>query len=69
MSHTYVVASMTQLGSTVYVNGTVDNIPVQVSYPSSQTFASVMTFQAFIQPLMLAAAPFPVVGYTGTFVV
>ena len=59
MANTYIVSSIVATGSTVLVSETVNGVPVQVSYPSSQTFASVSAFQTFIGPLMLAAAPLP----------
>jgi hypothetical protein len=67
MANVYVVTQMTTMGSIVNVYGTVNGSPVQVIYPSSQTFANVLLFEAFIQPLMLAAAPIPLVGFTGTW--
>jgi hypothetical protein len=67
MANTYVVTQMITVGPMVTVYGTVNGSPVQVNYPSSQTFANVSLFEAFIQPLMLAAAPIPLVGFTGTW--
>lgn len=67
MANTYVVTSMATVGSIVIVNGTVNNVVVQVYYPSSKTFANVLAFEAYIQPLMLAAAATPLLGYTGTW--
>lgn len=59
MAHTYVVTSITTVGNTVNITGTVDGVPVITAYPATTVFASVLLFQAFIQPLMLAAAPLP----------
>jgi len=70
MANVYAVSSMNTAGSTVFVSGSVNGSGVQVSYPASQTFANVLLFEAFIQPLMLAAynaLPTPVVGFTGTW--
>jgi hypothetical protein len=58
---------MVTLGNTVTVIGTVDGFSCTVYYPSSQTFANVLLFEAFIQPLMLAVTPIPLVGFTGTW--
>jgi hypothetical protein len=70
MANTYVVTQMVSVGGVVAVSGTVNGSPVQVGYPASQTFANVLLFEAFIQPLMLAAfnaLPVPLVGFTGTW--
>lgn len=67
MAHTYIVTSMITQGALVQVSGTVDGTVVEVYYPSSKTFANVLLFQAYVQPLMLAAVPIPIAGLTGTW--
>jgi hypothetical protein len=59
MANTYIVTNIVTTGNLAIVSGTVNAVPVQVSYPASTTFATALLFQAFIQPLMLAAAPLP----------
>jgi hypothetical protein len=59
MAHTYIVAQVLQVDGQTIVNGTVDGSDVQVSF-TSQIFASTAAFQAFVQPLMLAAVSLPV---------
>jgi hypothetical protein len=58
MANTYIVTNLVNMGGNITVSGTVNGIPVQVTYPN-QVFASTLAFQAFIQGLMLAQAPLP----------
>lgn len=59
-THTYVISSVTQTGDQLYIQGTVDGVNVAVLTSVSAAglaMASVVAFQAFIQPLLAAAVP------------
>jgi hypothetical protein len=64
MANSYVITSYTTQGNMVYVSGTVNGTFVNISFPASQSFPNVTSFENFISPLMLAAVPLPVT--TGT---
>ena len=67
MAHNYNVTNVTSAGGTTSVAGTVDGQSVFVTFPT-QVFASTAAFQAFVAPLMLAAAPTVPAGLSGSFV-
>jgi hypothetical protein len=70
MANVYIVSSLAVSGPTVIVTGTVNGVSVATAYPSSMTFANVALFQAYIGPLMLAAAPQPTqAAFQGTWTV
>lgn len=74
MPNTYVIASCVRLGSSVTVSGTVNGVAVQVVIDSAtfNSFPSVLSQLAFIEPLMLAQAqavsPTAIPGIPGTYV-
>jgi hypothetical protein len=61
MANSYVITSYVTQGNNVYVGATVNGTPVNISFSTSQTFGSVVAFENFIAPLLLAAVPLPVV--------
>ncbi len=70
MANNYNVITASTVGgaggvTTVY--GTVNGQYVTITFPA-QVFASTAAFQAFVQPLMLAAAALPIAGMNGSFV-
>jgi hypothetical protein len=64
MANTYVITSYATQGNFVYVGATVNGTPVNINFPTSQTFANVSAFENFISPLLLAAIPAAVVAST-----
>lgn len=57
MANNYVVTRIDLQGSNYFLYGTVNGAEVNLSFPSSKTFANVVAFQNFVAPLMLAALP------------
>lgn len=62
-TNTYVITSVTELGDVLTVTGTVNGVPMTVTpwvSAAGNALASAIAFEAFIAPLMLAAAQPPV---------
>lgn len=74
MAHTFVIQSVTHIGDTATVTGTVDGVPVTVQcwFSALTSLPSANAVQTFLAGLMLAAmpaAPVAVPTWNGTIVV